>query len=508
MTMYGFIGLGGVASQSITASLAGYRVLLNGGNAFDASLAISSVLSVILPHTGGLGGDGFLLARTANGEIIAYNGSGVAPKNYPIDEYIREKPLRGPYTITVPGLVDLWEWMCSNYCSRDPRELLEPAISLAKNGFYVQEQLAKAIKYSYPELARYNSWVDTYGGLEKGSYARFPRLASVLETLAVKGFREFYEGRLAEEIVNELSLQKVPVVYEDFVEYRGEPIDPIKTVYRGYEVLELPPNTQGIATLELLKLMEITDLNKREFNDLSRIEEFFKLAMIAYSDRDKYVADPRHYSLDPHKLLDERELAKKLGMNYSSESSIAGGDTTFFVVGDREGNIVGFIQSLFYPFGSGIVVKDMAFQNRATGFTPDKKHPNSPAPGKRPMHTLSIMYARGDEVEYVIGCAGGHLRPQIHVEILANIVDYGMDLQEAVNAPRYMLVKWDSRGFEAVIEENIIPRNQVVDEKHYRVVEPYSRRTGIVQALKYEPKKRLYEFSADPRGGGLALAHG
>ncbi len=359
--MYGFLGVGGVASQSIIASIAGYKVLLNGGNAFDAALTISSILSVVLPHTGGLVVDGFLLARTAGGEIIAYNGSGAASKNYPVEEYIREKPLRGPLTITVPGLVDLWEWMCRNYCSREPKELLKPAISLAENGFYVQEQLANAIKSSYQELSKFENWVKTYGGLEKGSYTKFPRLAEVLKTLATKGFREFYEGKLAEEIIDELTVQKVPIVYEDFREYRGEAIEPIKTMYRGYEVLELPPNTQGITSLELLKLVEITSLNKRSFSDLSRIMEFFKLAIIAYNDRDKYVADPRYHSFNPYRLLDVEELKKKLG-NKKHELTIQGGDTTFFVVGDKEDNLVGFIQSLFYPFGSGIIVKEMPFQ--------------------------------------------------------------------------------------------------------------------------------------------------
>lgn len=503
--VFGVIGREGVSSQIYTATLAGLRVLENGGNAFDAAIAVSSVLSIVLPYTGGIGGDGFLLAKTGNNEIIAYNGSGRSSSIFPIDKFILEKPERGPLTITVPGLVDLWDWVWENYGSKDPVEILKYAISLAENGFYVSEQLDKAIRSSYNYLQQYNTWKSTYGAYSLGDIVRLPRYARVLKIISRRGFREFYEGKLAEEIVEKLRNQGVPITYEDFSTHRGEPVNPLKTNYKDYTLFELPPNTQGITTLELLKLIEYLGINTKPYDNIERIMEFFKLAIIAYDDRDKYVADPSHYVFNPYKLLSRDYLVNRIKEFTSGRNNkLTSMDTTFFVTSDRYGNIVGFIQSIFYPFGSGIVVENIPFQNRAIGFTPEKNHPNGPAPRKRPKHTLSILLAENDKETYIIGCAGGDLRPQIHSIVFTNIVDYNMSLAKAIHAPRYIVTKYHGRRIQrAIIEKSlgISPVNENIE-----IIDALSSSVGNVQAIKAY-KEGYYNLAADLRGGGVALAH-
>ncbi|ADI32349.1 gamma-glutamyltransferase family protein [Staphylothermus hellenicus] len=503
--VFGVIGREGVSSQIYTASLAGLRVLENGGNAFDAAIAVSSVLSIMLPYTGGIGGDGFLLAKTGNGEIIAYNGSGRSSRIFPVDKFILGRPERGPLTITVPGLVDLWDWVWENYGSKDPLEIFKYAISLAENGFYVSEQLNNAIHSSYSSLQQYSMWKSTFGAYRTGDIARLPRYARVLKIISRRGFREFYEGKLAEEIIEKLRNQGVPITYEDFSTHKGEPVNPLKTNYKGYKLFELPPNTQGITTLELLKLIEYSGINTKPYDSIERIIEFFNLAIAAYDDRDKYVADPSYYRFDPYKILSRKYLVdriKEFASNRNNE--LTSMDTTFFITSDRYGNIVGFIQSIFYPFGSGIVVEDIPFQNRAIGFTPEKNHPNSPAPRKRPKHTLSILLAENDEETYIIGCAGGDLRPQIHSIVFTNIVDYNMSLAEAIHAPRYIVTKYHGRQIlRAAIERSL---GISLNNENIKIIDALSRSVGNVQAIKAH-KKGYYNLAADLRGGGIALAH-
>lgn len=491
--------LGGVASQSNLATLAGLEILREGGNAFDASIAVSSVLTVLLPHTSSVGGDGFLLAVDSGGSIVAYNGSGRSPRDFPAERFIEERPERGPLTVTVPGLVDMWEWISDNYCSMDMRTLLRRAITLAMNGFHVQEQLAAAVDSSRGILARYASWRRVFGGLGEGNLARFPRLARIYSQIAARGADAFYRSKLTEEIVGELEREGVPISCCDFEEHRGTAVKPLVSSFRDFELYELPPNTQGVTTLQLLKFMEVAGLDERAFEEPARVLEFFRLAALAYEDRDRFVADPEYYEAPVEEMLSADRLKSRLAAG-TQPVECKDGDTTFFVVADRYGNMVGFIQSVFHSFGSGIVACEIPFQSRAAGFAKRAGHPNSPAPRKRPLHTLSILLARHDERgEYIIGCAGGDYRPQIHAQVLVNIAGYGMPLSAAVDAPRAILESWGEK-----------PRAVVEGELHSEGMPGWVRRTGsrspatgIVHSLRRDSRGVTY-FVADPRGGGLA----
>ncbi|MDT7860951.1 MAG: gamma-glutamyltransferase family protein [Saccharolobus sp.] len=467
-----------VATQNYIASYVGAKILEEDGNAFDAAIAISAALSVVIPHTSGLGGDGFLLAKTSEG-LIAYNASGWAPKELRVEKIDND---RSPLTVMVPGLVDLWTFIFENYASKPLSELLKPAISLANNGFMVGRGLHHAIVSSF-KLS--DEWNKVYGNKRFGDEIKLRKMARILKEIS-RDPREFYEGKIAEELVQGLREKGVPISYEDFSEFKGEVVSPIKITYKDFTLYEMPPNSQGITTLELLKMVELTDINKMPFNDVRRINEHIRLSALAYDDRNKYVADPRFVNIPIDKLLSERYILNKLA-EYGIEPKVkTSGDTTFFTVTDGE-NEIGFIQSLFYPFGSGIVVDEIPFNNRGAGFTEGN---NKPEPRKRPLHTLSILMAEKDNERLIIGCAGGDLRPQIHAEVFEYYADYNMEIDEAVYAPRFMYL-----GTKVIAEKRLgVPATQT---------DYYSPEVGIVQALKY--KNGRYIGVADIRSEGIAI---
>jgi gamma-glutamyltranspeptidase/glutathione hydrolase len=503
MPVYASLGSkGGVASQSRIATVEGLKILEKGGNAFDAAITISSVLTVVLPNTSSVGGDGFLLAVDRDSNLRAYNGSGKSPQNMPAEEYLTKKPGRGPLTVTVPGLIDLWDWTSETHSSMPLRSTLTRAISLARQGFYVQEPLAQAVKSSSPILAHYAGWSQVFGGLKSGSRVRFPKLAKIYTAVAERGRDAFYRDQVTEEIVNELNKRGVPLTYQDFAEHQGTTVAPIRCSYGDLELYELPPNTQGLTTLQLLKAIETSELNKLPFGSPARVEEFFKLAIAIYEDRDQFVADPDHSKPPVDRLLSPTYLKKRLRTGTASRGSLTPHDTTFFVVADRHGNLVGFIQSIFHAFGSGIVVHEIPFQSRGAGFAKKPGLPNSPAPRKRPLHTLSILLAQSNNKgNFLIGCAGGDLRPQIHAEILMNAVDYNMGLSKAVEAPRYLLTSWQRGNLKAMVEKSSWTAQ--LPDWASRTSYP-SPTAGIVHAMR-KRRDGLLEFVADPRGSGLAL---
>ncbi len=481
------VGRYGVASRIHIASSIGLEILEAGGNAFDAAIAISSVLSLVIPHTGGLGGDAFYLVKLSNGEVKAYNGSGKSPADFPVEEFLESKPKRGGLTVSVPGLVDTWINMYEEYCSMDLRRLLQPAISMAENGFYIPYQLADAVSRLRDELSRFSSWSKVYGGLVRGSFVRMRRFARVLRMIARRGWDGFYTGRVAESIVEQLNREGSPISEEDFMRHRGFEFDPLRIEYGGYTVYELPPNTQGLTTLEILLLMDKLDLDRKDrSSEWWRL--YFEAAAHAYRDRDDYLGDPDYMRIHPYTLLSDPHID-----SHVEAIRLEGGDTTFFVVGDRYGNLVGFIQSLFHPFGSGLVAEEIPFQNRLIGFRMEDGYPNSPAPNKRPLHTLSILLAEKARETLIVGCAGGDLRPQIHTQVFTNIVDRGLDIARAVYEPRAMMLEWGDKR-RVVVEKGASAEGESI---------PYpSNYVGVVQALRYVDG--LLEVYADPRGGGTA----
>jgi len=492
------IGRRGVTADHPLAVKAGLEVLEKGGNAFDAAIAVSAVLSVVQPQMGGPGGDGFLLGFLGD-EVVAYMSSGRAPSGFKPGEFIEKKPLRGPLTVTIPGLVYLWGLVNEEYGTLDMRELLRPAISLAYNGFRAGYTLAEAVKASRRELSDYR-WGRYFGGIELGSLVANREMARTLRLIATRGWEEFYQGELAEEITRELQEQGVDMGMEDLMEHAGSKVNPLRLEIDGKVLYELPPNTQGASTLQLISALYEEGLYRLEFDAPSRIEAWSRPVDVVYTFRDLYLGDPEYMEIDVNAYLDYSSVKKALSGN-SKETAYSRnlGDTTFFIVSDGE-SLVGFIQSLFYPFGSGIVAGGFPIQNRGIGFAKVMGLPNSPAPRKLPLHTLSILGVDNGREKYIIGCVGGDYRPQLHLRVYENIFVYGMDPVKAVNAPRFIYV--EPRERQRVVVEKPLGTSPFRDV----VVENvgYFESHGHVHVGILDREKTV--VVNDPRSEGIAVA--
>ena len=506
-------GLEGVATDHQLASLAALEILRRGGNAFDAALAASAVLSVVQPHSSGLGGDGFLLAKLSSDEIIVYNGSGRSLKKFSADDYLREKPVRGLLTITVPGLVDLWGYVYENYASLDLVEILRPAISLASNGFYVGVSLARAIENIERELSggvrrEYENWYKLYANTRSGDLHVNKELSSVLRRIATRGWDEFYYGSIGEDIVSELQKIGLDIGLDDLMEHRGYVDKPLVLDLGDKTLYEIPPNSQGISTLQMIDALYRESLHKYGFEDPQRIISWLKPIEKIYYFRDNYLGDIDYMSINPHEYTSYEKIPDT-PQDLSINTARGGGDTTFFVTGDRYGNLVGFIQSLFYPFGSLVVAKGIVFQNRGAGFSYRRDVPNAPAPSKRVLHTLSILLVRdhGSGKDHIIGCAGGHWRPQIHTRIYENLFIYSMSLEKAVSAPRF-IYDYEYEGRQnpsrALIIENYLKPPERIDLE-IRYMKSLGG-TGLVNVLIRDNRRGVIEVASDPRSEGVALA--
>ncbi|MBP1357385.1 MAG: gamma-glutamyltransferase, partial [Sulfolobus sp.] len=313
-----------VVSQHYLATIIGKSIFEKGGNAFDVAITTSSLVSLLLPHTSGLGGDAFLLASTPEG-LIAYNASGWAPKN--IKEFMNPRDVG---TVLIPGLVDLWDFINSSHYNKLTLDQdLAPAISLARNGFYVGRELSNAIIKARQDIID-NDWHKLFGDKYYGDKINFPKLAEILKKISNEP-RDFYEGKTAEELITALNNKGLSVELSDFSEYKGDKVTPLKSSYKDYTLYELPPNSQGITTLQLLKLIEISNINRnKEFYDTERIKAHLELTKKAYKDRDSYVADPRFTQTPVNMLLNENYLVRLIESSSVNNTNIKqDGDTTF-----------------------------------------------------------------------------------------------------------------------------------------------------------------------------------
>lgn len=481
------------------ATLAGIEVLKKGGNAFDAAIAVSAVLSVVQPHLGGPGGDAFVLGFL-NDEVVAYASSGRSPGGFDAETFLKEKPLRGPLTVTVPGLVKLWGDIYEEFASQPLDALLEPAIKLAYSGFRVGWSLSRASNTAEVELSGYK-WSKYFSKLRLGDYYRNLEMARALRLIATRGWEEFYYGELAEKLVTELVEQGVNIGLDDLMEHESYRVTPLRLVVDGRTLYELPPNTQGLTTLQIISALYELDLYKEHFDAAERILKWSEPTRVVYTFRDQYLGDPDYMKIDPQSYVRYAD-AERLVKGVEPAGELSSGDTTFFIVSDGE-SIVGFIQSLFHPFGSGLVALGFPVQNRAIGFAKRTGLPNSPAPRKLPLHTLSVLGIDSGDEKYIIGCVGGDLRPQLHLRVYENVFVYGMHPARAVNAPRFVYTKFQDT-LEVTVEEplkvpsythsNIIATSLSYQELHGHV------HVGILR------KDGKLELACDARSEGIAIA--
>ena len=448
---------GMVATSQPLATEAGLDVLRRGGTAVDAAIAANAVLGLTEPTGCGIGGDLFALVWDAESKMLyGLNGSGRSPRGLTLEEFQRRGleriPAHGPLPVTVPGCVDGWFELHERFGSLSMAEVLAPAIEYAEQGFPVSETIAHYWARGGRILAEYPGFADTFlpGGEapKKGDVFRNPALARTYSVLAETGRDAFYRGELAATMVAFLERVGGFLRAEDFAVHRSEWVQPSSTNYRGHVVYELPPNGQGIAVLQMLNILEAYDVAAMGFASADWIHTFLEAKKLVFEDRARFYADPdfhetplawlisKEYAAERRALIDPRRAARRFD---AGNPALEEGDTVYLCTADAAGNMVSLIQSNYRGMGSGLCPDGLGFcfQDRGELFDLVPGRANSYAPGKRPFHTIIPAFVTKDgEPWLAFGVMGGATQPQAHVQVLVNLIDFGMNLQEAGDAPR------------------------------------------------------------------------
>ena len=446
---------GMVATSHPLATQIGLDILKQGGTAIDAAIAANIALGLMEPTGNGIGGDLFAIVWDSKTQKLhGLNASGPAPRNITIDYFVKQGlkkiPPYGPLPVTVPGAVDGWVKLHEKFGKIDFKLLFEPTIEYAKSGFPVTETIAYYLDRSQKRFENYPNFNDVWaknGRMpQKGEIFKNPQLAKTLEVIASKGRAGFYEGPIARTMADFIQSQGGFLTYEDLASFHSEWTPPVSSNYRGYEVWELPPNGQGIAALQILNMLENYDLKSLGLFSAEYIHLFTEAKKLAFADRAKYYADPLFEKIPVEELISKsyaKERIKLIDANHVAKTDEAGilknGDTIYLTAADQYGNMISLIQSNYRGMGSGMVPPGLGFmlQDRGELFSLDKNHKNSLKGGKRPFHTIIPAFVTKDGKPFMsFGVMGGATQPQAHAQIIINIVDFGLNLQEAGDAPR------------------------------------------------------------------------
>jgi gamma-glutamyltranspeptidase/glutathione hydrolase len=518
-----------VASSQPLASQVGIDVLKRGGNAMDAAIAVAAVLNVTEPNMTGVGGDAFAMIYSSKTKRLeALNASGRAPRALTLEHFtsrkITEMPLSGMETITVPGAFDGWVTLLEKFGTMKLADLMAPAIDYAENGFPLMEKIAADWAPEVPKLKLTAAAASTYlidGAAPKpGTIIRQTNLARTLRTLARDGREAFYRGDIARTIVDYCQKNGGFLSMEDFATQKANWVEPISTTYRGHTLYELPPNNQGLTALLLLNILEGFDITSMRTDPVRYYHTLIEATKIAFADRNRYVADPAFAKIPVKELLSKDYATQRRALIDPAKAIDApapgdlrmGSDTTYFTVIDKDRNAVSFINSLFNSFGSGIVAGEtgIMLHNRGSGFSLDPKHPNRLEPGKRPFHTLiPAMVFKDGQFLMSYGVMGGDIQAQGHAQVLINLLDRGMNLQQALDAPRVRYIKGRGVMMEEGLTEPVI--NALVGRGHERVLPPagvmHRALMGGGQAIMVDPATGALLGGSDPRKDGMALGY-
>lgn len=509
---------GMVATSQPLASAAGLRILQQGGNAVDAAVAAAAVLCVVEPMMVSPGGDLFALVWDAKKkELKALNASGRSPKAISINELkkrgITKLPQNGIHTVTVPGAVDGWAKVLEKYGTMKLAQVLQPAIEYAERGFPVTDVIAADWDNALQHKANADfaaTFLPNGKPLQPGELFTNKNLANTLKLVAAKGSSVFYTGEIAQKILKFAQAQGGLHTAEDFANHSSNWLDPISTTYRGYKVYELPPNNQGLAVLEMLNILEGYDVKSLGHNSAEYLHLLVEAKKLAYADRAWHIADPAFYKAPLDKLLSKEyaaELRKKIDSGKAGgdtpPSSRGGEDTVYLTVVDKDHNAVSFIQSIFSAFGSGLVAGDtgVVLHNRGAGFSFDPNNPNKLEGGKRPFHTLIPgMVFRDGNLWLTFGLMGGDMQAQGHAQVLLNLIDFGMDVQQAGEQARF-------RHFESglALESGVgADVRKALEAKGHKLT-PAPGMFGGYQAILIDPKTGALFGGSDPRKDGCAI---
>ena len=546
-----FASRGMVACAHYLATQAGVHILRQGGNAIDAAIAANATMTVVYPSTCSAGGDVFMLIWDAKTQrLYALNGSGRAPQGMTPELFaaqgLERIPERGPLTITVPGAVDGWFEALERFGTLAAESIFAPAIGYAEEGMPVTSKLSGWLSQAAePVLKRWESSAGVYLPDDRaprtGEILRQPHLARTYRQLAREGRDAFYRGPIARTITDYVQRVGGVLSLEDMQRHHSDWVEPISTNYRGYDVYEFPPNSQGVAALEMLNIIEGYDLKSLGYQSAECLHILLEAKKLAFADRDRYVSDPDFVDVPLEQLLSKEYAVQqraRINLQKAARSVAAGlekdGDTMYLCVADGEGNVVSLIQSLYFGFGSGVVGGDtgMMLQNRGAYFSLDPRHVNYLQPGKRTMHTLTPAMVLREGAPYMaLGSMGGDAQPQIHVQLLTAMLDFGMNAQQAIAAPRWRsgLVRVNpvrgrqeimqgQRGVDGHLDRDL--EELVMLERRFpsgvpllldilghrtNVVGPWDDGMGHAQAIVIDPSSYIFEGAADPRCDGLAM---
>jgi len=518
-----FAPRGTVATSQPLATSAALSVLEKGGNAIDAAVAAAAVLNVVEPHMTGIGGDLFaILWVEEEGRLVGLDasgraGSGMTPKALRARGHSRV-PGGGAEAVTVPGALSGWAALLDRYGTLTLEEALEPAIRIAEEGFPVSPIIAEQWGEEVEKLreddgARATYLVDERRAPEAGEWFRNPDLARTFRRVARDGPDVLYGGELGRGIVDRLRELGGFLTLDDLRAHRVRWVEPISTEFRGSTVWELPPAGQGIAALQMLEILEPFELEAMEHNSPEYLHHLIEAKKLAFADLHRYVADPRAMEVEPERLLDEDYVAARRSLldpdraNERMEPGPAAtaSETIYLSAADRDGNMISFINSIYSAFGSGVVVPGTGFalQNRGAGFTLEEGHPNQVAPGKRPLHTIIPGFVTREGSPWIsFGVMGGSMQPQGHVQLLLNLLLFEMDLQEAIDAPRFRHFSGLRVGLEPPLGDEV---RRGLEGLGHEVVELHPYSAGGAQAvLRLD---RGWAAASDPRKDGAAGGH-
>lgn len=524
---------GMAATSQPLATQVALDILKKGGNAIDAAIAANAVLGLVEPTGAGIGGDIFAIIWSAEkGKLYGLNGSGKSPRSLKF-EYFQDNgyefiPSYGPLPVSVPGCVDGWFEMHEMFGKLPMKDILQPAINYAREGFPVTEVIANALAIGTEKLQEYPNIKEVYmprgKAPAKGEIFKNPLLANTLEKISKGGRNEFYRGSIARDIDAFMKKNGGFLTFDDLSRHHSEWVEPVSSTYRGYEVWELPPNGQGIAALQILNILEGYDIASMGFGSADYIHVFTEAKKVAFEDRARYYADPlfsatpvnqlisKKYAADRRKLISMAKAAK-----IYDPGKIEAGNTVYLTVADKFGNMVSLIQSNYRGMGSGMCPTGLGFilQDRGEMFSLAEGHNNMYAPGKRPFHTIIPSFITKDGKPWIsYGVMGGDMQPQGHAQIVINLIDFKMNLQEAGDAPRIHHINSSEptgqqmtdggillleSGFRTEVIQNLMSRGHTIqwDLGGY----------GGYQAIMWDIKNKVWFGASESRKDGQAAGY-
>lgn len=533
---------GMVSSPHYLASASGLEALRRGGSAVDAAIAVNATLCAVYPHMAGIGGDGFwLIAGPDTDGVQALHAAGPAAKAATRNHY-REHgctdaiPARGALAaLTIPGAVDGWRLAHERHGRLPWKDLFADAISHARDGVAITRSLADWLAADVEILRQYPRTAQVYlpQGVPQREGERLVQadLAHTLEQIANLGAREgFYEGDVARRICDALAAEGSPLRAEDFAGYHAKWVEPISTSYRGHDIVQMPPSTQSFAALQIMNLLEGFDVASWGEGSADYYHHIVEAVKVAFADRDEWLSDPDFVDIPLATLLskdyaDERRAlidpARALpmggvepGLRYGPEADRrpADGDTVYFCVTDADGLVVSQIESIYHDFGSAVVAGDtgVLMQNRGCFFSLDERHPNRLEPGKTTFHTIiPAMLLKDGAPVLAYGTMGGEGQPQTQAAMLTRLIDFGYDVQQAIEAPRWLLGRTWGTASSSLMLESRIP-DETTRELRLRgqpvtIAPRWEGSLGHAQAIRIDRRTGFFEGGADPRGDGAAM---